>query len=136
LVAFASYESDIAPHDENDSFDVFLRDLAAGTTTAISVDSNGAFSPTENGLYGTYATGISADGRFVLMEGVALALAPNESTSPYLMDVYIRDRILAMTTRQSNDPDGIGGVGASRGSRMSSDGHLVVFASLATNLIP
>jgi len=138
LVAFATYDENVAPQDENDAFDVFLRDLAAGTTTPVSVDSQGRFSPSKysGNFIGTYATGISQDARFVLMEGAALALAPKEDGNPNITDVYVRDRALAMTTRQSNGPDGASGNWTSFGSRMSADGLHVAFVSGASDLVP
>jgi Tol biopolymer transport system component len=130
-VAFSTYDADAAGGDDNSAADVFLRDLVAGTTTIQSVDSDGQVS----GVYafGSFATAISSDTRFILMEGTALTLAANEGTP--LSDVYVRDRTLGMTTRQSNRPDGVGGNGASQGSRMSADGRFVVFTSSATDLL-
>jgi hypothetical protein len=135
LVAFTTFDSGLAPNDDNGAFDVFLRDLVAGTTTAKSVDSTGNFSAMESFIYGMRADGISSDGRFVLMEGAALELAAQERVGPGLEDVYIRDRDLAMTTRQSNDPGGNSGDAPSIAARMSADGLHVVFVSQATNLI-
>ena len=135
LVAFPSFVSDLASGDDNNAVDVFLRDLTAGTTTAISVDSAGSFSPMEYPIYGVHADGISDDGRFILMEGAALELAAHERTGRNLDDVYIRDRTLSMTTRQSDDPGGDSGDAPSMNARMSIDGLQVVFVSQATNLI-
>src|SRR5262249_34191705 len=57
------------------------------------------------------------------------------STDAGLLDVYVRDRTLAMTTRQSDDPTGSAGNDASFGSRMTPDGRQIAFVSRATNLI-
>lgn len=134
FVAFSTSQHDLFAGDDNSTFDVFLRDLVAGTTTIQSVDSDGAVSAPDSIQYdiGTFATGISADGRYVLMAGAAKTLAPDGYSCH---DIYVRDRDLSMTTRQSNGPSGHAGNGISYGSRMSADGAHVVFVSQATDLI-
>src|SRR5262249_7106535 len=74
------------------------------------------------------------DGRFVLFDSMG-RLASGDDGDRYRFDVYVRDRTLAMTTRQSNDAAGLRGDDASLGSRMTADGSRVAFASLATDLI-
>src|SRR5258708_1324057 len=62
FVVFESSASDLVPNDTNNAADVFLRDLTAGTTTLISVSTNGVSS----GNLESAAPIITPDGRFVL----------------------------------------------------------------------
>src|SRR5437016_1857191 len=62
FVVFESAANDLVPNDTNNAADVFLRDLAAGITTLISVSTNGASS----GNLESGAPIITPDGRFVL----------------------------------------------------------------------
>ena len=81
VVAFASSAADLVTGDTNGDADVFVRDLAAGTTTRVSVGPGGAqandnsFSPT-----------ISGDGRFVAFGSVATNLVPNGGPGIYVHD--------------------------------------------------
>src|SRR5262245_37962878 len=59
-VAFASSANDLVPGDHNGSFDVFVRDLMAGTTARVSVDVGGRDT---NG--NSYQAAITPDGSFV-----------------------------------------------------------------------
>ncbi len=59
FVAFQSYATNLVPDDTNGQSDTFIRDLQEGTTTRVSVDSDG------NQIDGSYDTNISGDGRFV-----------------------------------------------------------------------
>jgi Tol biopolymer transport system component len=135
LVAFPSLEVLAGSGDDNDAYDVFVRDQVLGTTTVESTDSNGKFSRSGQYGQGSWATGVSSDGKRILMDSVAVDLAANEISNPDTLDVYVRDRALAMTTRQSNDSSGSAGNRRSFGSRMTPDGSRVAFVSSATNLI-
>jgi Tol biopolymer transport system component len=137
FVAFTTQQDDLIDHDDNLTFDVFLRDRVAGTTTIQSLDSDGSISAAVSTKIdiGTFASAVSEGGRFVLMEGSAVTLAPHQETNVWVGDVYVRDRDLAMTTRESNDPNGCAGYGISFRSRMTADGSCVAFISWANNLI-
>ena len=78
-VAFTSSANDLVANDTNNAQDVFVRDLQAGTTTLVSVSTDGihpgngdSFSPT-----------ISADGRYVLFYSKASNLAAGMFGSRY-----------------------------------------------------
>jgi Tol biopolymer transport system component len=132
-IAFVTIDA-IDPADGNTGFDTYLRDLDAGTTTILSVDSSGNVPPTK--LYGgTSPRAISSDARFVLLEGDAVDLADDGGTDNYQNDVYVRDRDLAMTTRQDNDASGTAGDGWTGGSRMTPDARQIVFVSDAPSLV-
>src|SRR5205807_10324574 len=66
FVAFDSFASDLVAHDTNNGNDIFVRDLATGTTTLVTVNQAG----TDSGDRSTFSfkVGMSADGRFVAFE--------------------------------------------------------------------
>jgi archaellum component FlaF (FlaF/FlaG flagellin family) len=84
FVAFDSLASNLVPGDTNDQFDVFVRDLTAGTTTLASV--------TNDGLAANDVSGdaqISSDGRFVAFSSDASNLVPGDTNG--VRDVFVRD---------------------------------------------
>ena len=143
-IVFASAASNLAGNDTNKLSDIFLRDLAANTTTLVSVGVTGANSG--NGL--STASAISADGRWVAFESDASNLVTNDlngfPTSLKLnRDVFVRDLWSNSTTLVSVSADGLnsglawGRTPASSDSfAMTPDGRFVAFRSGGTNLIP
>ena len=146
-IVFASGASNLAGNDTNKLSDIFLRDLAANTTTLVSVDVTGSIPG--NGL--STAPTISADGRWVAFESDANDLVTNDlngfPTSLKLnRDVFVRDLWSNTTALVSVSADGLNsGVAwdwwgrvpaASDSPAMTPDGRFVAFRSGATNLIP
>ena len=72
FVAFTSYATDLVANDTNNASDIFLRDLQTGTTTLVSVSTDG--STPGNGA--SYLPAISVDGRYVLFFSQASNLVP------------------------------------------------------------
>ena len=131
-VAFHSLGNHMMPGDTGFiGGQIYVRDLAAGVTTRVSVDSLGA--PARS-LNGTYAPSISADGRFVAFQSTAANLAPGDDNSH--LDVLVHDRLTATTTRVSVSSTGASGDADSGVPQLSADGRFVAFASRATNLVP
>lgn len=127
-VAFHSSADDLVVNDDNDSVDVFLRDLAAGQTTRVSVTSGGT-----EGDDSSFVDSISRDGRFVLLTSEATNLVADDSNGA--RDVFIHDTSSGETTRVSVGTGGIqGNLGAAAGVA-SADGSLVAFSSSAENLV-
>src|SRR5262245_17168890 len=60
FVVFESWASNLVAGDTNGQSDVFVRELATGQTTRVSVSSSGA-----QGAHGVYGFAISRDGRYV-----------------------------------------------------------------------
>ena len=129
FVAFASLASDLVPGDTNNTTDVFVRDLALGTTERVSVASGGS----QSDGYSTFPA-ISADGRFVAFQSVATNLVPGDGNG--VADVFVRDRLLGTTERASVAPLGGDGDASSTMAAISADGRFVAFQSQATNLDP
>jgi hypothetical protein len=128
LVAFDSLASNLVAGDDNELFDVFVRDRFAGTTERVSVDSTGAQA---NG--GSYAPSISGDGLRVAFQSDASSLVAGD-TNQYA-DAFLRDRSTGETRRVS--VDSAGGEAARGGTleAISEDGDVVAFHSDSDDLV-
>ena len=127
-VAFTSAADNLAANDNNDVTDVFVRDLQAGTTTLVSVASDG--SQANNYSYGA---SLSSDGRYAAFYSSANNLVANDTNSNY--DIFVRDMQLGTTTLVSVALGGGVGNAGSMGAAISSDGRYVAFYSNSNNLI-
>ncbi|MCX8091079.1 MAG: hypothetical protein N3I86_09150 [Verrucomicrobiae bacterium] len=131
FVVFSSYASDLTGStDENNTRDVFLRDLLTGTTRLISVNADG----TRTGNGDSYSAGVSDSGRYVVFVSDASDLVTNDFNAE--RDVFVRDTLTGATTLVSVNAPGTRS--ANRGSYspvISPDGRLVVFVSEATDLV-
>lgn len=103
-VAFISDATDHGPPDTNGQWDVYVRDLAAATTTMVSV--NAAGTNGGNDYSGEYDLAFSPDGTKVAFESDATDLGPKDTNTcpvkptdptPPCRDVYVRD-LAANTT--------------------------------------
>jgi Tol biopolymer transport system component len=109
---------------------------SAGTapTTRVSVSTAGA-----QGNHDSFAAGISANGRFVVINSLATNLVPGDTNDRY--DVFVRDTATGATTRVSVSSSGAqaargkGAFGGSVSGGASADGRYVVFQSDASNLV-
>ena len=128
FVAFTSFANDLVPGDTNSAQDVFVRDLAAGTTTRVSVDSAG-----NQGLWSSYQPSISADGRFVSFQSDSDTLVPGD-TNGY-RDTFVHDRLTGLTERVSVDSNGAQANGWGDFSAISAGGVVVAFQSYASDLV-
>ncbi len=136
-VAFYSSASNLVSGDTNGKYDVFVHDRNTGTTTRVSMHSNG----TTQGNATSSVPSISADGRYVVFTSYATNLVTGDTNGK--QDAFVHDRNTGMTTRvsvdssgiQGNDDSGGGGAGSIQ-SFISADGRYVVFYSLASNLVP
>jgi Tol biopolymer transport system component len=113
--------------------------LAAGATTPpttarVSVSSAGA-----QGDRDTYAAGISANGRYVLLNSQARNLVRGDTNDRF--DVFVRDRTTGRTSRVSVSSSGAQAqpgrdpFGGSTEGAISANGRWVVFTSDASNLV-
>lgn len=120
---FVSDAGDLVSNDTNRLADVFVRDLVAGTTTLVSVATNGwsanRFSE---------APSISADGRWVAFQGMANNLAPNDADS-FSYDVFVRDLAAGATIFASTNFPGDSAAPSHSAPLVSPDGHYVAFQS-------
>ncbi len=128
FVAFFSDAVNLVLGDTNSMRDVFVRDIGAGTTTRISVDSSGL-----QANDGSYRPSISYEGRYVAFDSFASNLVVGDTNGK--PDVFVRDTVANTTTRVSVDSSGVQGNGNSLNPSISGDGSYVAFYSSASNLV-
>jgi hypothetical protein len=140
IVAFSSDATNLVPGDTNGSRDVFVRDLAAYTTTRVSVTSAGLEKTGASGGLGTLSPGfgngnisLNADGSIVAF-GSQAALVDADTNGT--LDIYVHNRSNGQTERVSVASDGSQATsGDSYTPHISADGRYVVFTSTAPNLV-
>jgi Tol biopolymer transport system component len=126
LVAFTSFATNLVNGDQNLSADIFVRDLVAGTTTRVSVDSNGAEADG-----GSFAPALSRDGRFVAFQSDATNLVAGDTNG--CSDVFVHDLTTGATVRASVSTAGVQGNRASSYPSICGDGSRIAFQSAAGN---
>jgi len=127
-IAYQSAATNIVPGDTNGVPDVFLYDVATGTTVRVSVDSAGT-----QGDDDCLEPALSLDGRFVAIFAYATNLVPGDTNGK--PDIFVRDVQAGTTVRASVGPGGIESDGGSRYPSISADGRYVAFESQGTNLV-
>jgi Tol biopolymer transport system component len=137
VLAFSSLATNLVAGDTNGSRDVFVRDLAAHTTTRVSVASAGVEKPGDGGKHGVAALfnndGVSLNKDGTLVAFASLAALVDADTNGN-SDIYVHNRNTGQTERISVASDGAQGIGGdSVGPQISADGRYVVFTSTATN---
>ena len=128
-VAFQSSAGNLVPHDNNGTYDIFVKDATTGTITRVSTDSSG-----NQGNRFSSSPSISADGRYVAFSSSASNLVPGDTNE--LSDIFVKDVTTGAITRVSTDGSGTQGNSVSSVSSISADGRYVVFQSSASNLVP
>jgi Tol biopolymer transport system component len=133
---FESSATDLVPGDpslaNNMAKDIYLRDVFNGTTTLVSVSTNGGFG---NGLSRTPV--MTPDGRYVAFVSAASNLVAGDANG--IPDIFVRDMQSGTTTLASPGamPTSVTPVtGGSAAPAITPDGRYVVFYSTATNLVP
>jgi Tol biopolymer transport system component len=131
FVLFESSASDLVPGDTNIAADIFLRDLATGTTLLVSANTNGGA-----GNRGSRGSVMTPDGRYVAFVSAASDLVAGDTNG--LADVFLRDLQSGTTTLVSvgamtnaSSPAG----GSSEYPDITPDGRYVAFYSTASNLV-
>jgi len=127
-LAFASGATNLVASDENGWDDIFVCDRDAGAIERVSVSSDGSESDGPS-----YSAAISADGRYVAFYSSATNLVPNDTNGQD--DIFVRDRVAAITERVSVSSAGAQSDGFSFSPAVSDSGRFVAFASAATNLV-
>jgi len=129
-VAFESYASNLGPIDTNNTVDVYVRDLVAGTTRVVSATSQQG---TVAGDRSSDNPIISSNGRYVAFESNSDNLISGDNNNTW--DVFVRDLTTNTTTLVSVAGGGTGTAnGQSAYPVMTPDGRYVAFQSLGTNL--
>jgi hypothetical protein len=130
VVGFESLSSNLVAGDTNRDYDVFVHDRATGITERVSVGSSGG-----QGNDFSYWPSLSEDGQIVGFHSKAYNLVAGD-TNGY-PDVFVHDRATGITQRVSVDSSGAEGDDDSGHDSLSisSDGQVVAFGSLASNLV-
>lgn len=125
FVAFKSFANNLTPGSS--SSDIFVRDVVNGTTVWACPMPDGS-----TPFFGANAASISDDGRFVAFNSFSpMVLGDTGAT-----DVFVRDLQSATTIRASVTYTGGQANDSSYPGKISANGQVVAFLSLATNLIP
>lgn len=90
FLAFHSAANDLVANDDNDSEDVFVRDIQTGATTLVSVNYFGSASGNNN----SYVASMSTDGRLLIFESYATDLVTNDDTNGS-GDVFVRPTLFS-----------------------------------------
>lgn len=126
LVVFSSIAPEFQAGDINRTWDVVLRDRAAGTSRVLSV---------ANGLVGnaySWTPAISADGAFVAFESGASNFVHDLNEQA---DIFVVEVATGAVERISLSTAGDEGDGPSRLPSLSADGRFVAFESEAKTLV-
>lgn len=130
-VAYQSLGSNLVPGDSNGEQDVFVRDMAAGTTSRASVSSTGI-----QANDGSYNAAISGNGRYVAFTSDASNLVFSDSNG--FRDVFLHDTDTGFTQRLS----ALGVIIITQGNEDSDNvdlsctaGCIAAFESSASNLV-
>ncbi|MBF0160093.1 MAG: PD40 domain-containing protein [Magnetococcales bacterium] len=127
-VAFRSYASNLVSGDSNNLADIFVRDTRTGTTTRVSVASDGS----QGNGNAMEAPALSADGRYVAFMSDASNLVNDDTNNA--KDIFVHDTATKTTTRVSVVGDNTQGNKDSWGApALSADGRYVAFTSLSSN---
>ncbi|MDO8945600.1 MAG: hypothetical protein Q7U88_00425 [Desulfocapsaceae bacterium] len=128
-VAFTSLATNLVDNDNNGREDVFVHNRQDGTTSRVSVHSNGT-----EGDSGSYNPSISADGQYIAFESGASNLVDSD-TNGATSDIFVHNRLTGATTIASIDSSGTQGDSGSYHASISSDGQYIAFESHASNLV-
>lgn len=136
FVLFDSQSDALVGDDQNNAFDVFVRDTAAGMTELISRRDAAVAADTGNNFSAIAANAdvVSSDGRFVVFESLATNLVPGDTNG--FQDVFIRDLQTGTNGLVSVNAFGTGSAnGPSANPSISANGRYVLFTSTAENLV-
>lgn len=126
-IVYRSLDGGLVTGDTNQTFDIFVYDVAAGTTRRVSVDSNGM-----QGSKMANRPTISADGRYAAFDTTS-SIVTGDSNSR--SDIFVHDLVTGATTRVSVKTGNLQANNHSTQASLSGDGQFVAFTSPATNLI-
>jgi len=124
FVAFESSSHDIVAGDTNSQWDVFVRDVVAGTNERVSVDSSA-----NEANDGSFNAAISADGRFVAWESDATNLVAADTNPGF--DIFVHDRQTGTTEVVSRYANGAQADAWCLNAAISGDGRFVTFYTQA-----
>lgn len=129
-VVFDSFASNlVAGGDTNGFLDIYLRDLATGTTTRISQGHDGSEANEHS-----YTPCISDDGSLIAFHSDASNLVPDD-VNGNVRDVFVHDRLSGTTRLVHRAFDGGLPYGYAENCGLSGDGRFVAYESISSNLV-
>lgn len=128
-VAFESDSDNLNPDDTDTTFDIFVRDLTAATTTLASRAVNG-----DKSNDSSFDPSLSANGDHVAFDTFATNIGDGDTDDK--QDVHVRDLSEGTTRLASVNTQGVKGDQRSTVPSISGDGSRVAFESDATNFGP
>ncbi|MEM7111118.1 MAG: Ig-like domain-containing protein [Chloroflexota bacterium] len=127
-VAFQSDATNLVANDTNARRDIFVHDRNTGTTTRVSVHSDGTESD-----HNSISARVSGDGRFVGYESSATNIVDSDTNGS--KDTFVHELPTSTTTLRSVDSSGAQGDHNSHHPSFNYDGSVISFQSRATNLV-
>ncbi len=128
LIAFETSADNFAADDTNNRNDIYFYNRGTDVVERISNTPDGL--PPNSG---SFNPSLSDDGRFVAYSSTATNILPG--TTNTFADVYVYDRVQQTTVKVTTTPDGGDPTGNSFDLKLSADGRLVSFSSLAGDLV-
>jgi len=128
FIAFDSAATNLAGKCDNGLSHIFVRDVNAGTTRCVSVNSNN-----DQANQDSHVPSISSNGQFIAFDSAATNLAGSKCNNGF-NHIFVHDRFTGTTTCVSVNSNGNEGDDNSFDASISSDGQMVAFHSSATNL--
>ncbi|MCE9594680.1 MAG: hypothetical protein K8S98_10855 [Planctomycetes bacterium] len=126
-IAFVSRSSNLCANDVNATFDVFLRDLVAGTTTLASPAPGGG--TPSSGAGGSLA--FSGDGQFVAFTSGSSDLGIPQFTN----EIFVFERATGTLSIASKSYMGVNSGGGFTRMAVSDDGRMLVFSTNSQKLV-
>ncbi len=125
-VLFQSAADNLVGRDENAATDIFLKELATGKITRLSMAGETEAND------GSYNAQFSPDGRYILFQSAASNLVGRDENTE--TDIFLKElatgAITRLSTAGATEADG-----GSADARFSPDGRFVMFESFASNLV-
>ncbi len=130
FVLFESSATNLVANDANNAQDIFVRDLVNGTTTLVSVNTNGLSGGGES-----RDPAMTPGGRYIAFTSAAADLVPGDTNA--IPDIFVRDLQSNTTTLVSVGAiPSILTIGGSEVPAITPDGRYIAYYSTATNLVP
>lgn len=127
-VAFQSMATNLVDADDDQLWDIYLRDRLKAGTELISRNLEG-----RAGSMDSQRPSLSADGRYVVFESWADDLVADDDN--FFSDVFVMDRHTGAIELASVANDGRQADDVNGGAAISADGRYVAFSSMAGNLV-
>ena len=130
-VVFQSSASNLVTADNNNSEDIFFKNIDTGATEVISRNAFGAFANADAGALSGQA--MSGDARLVVFHSPAADMIAGGAGGT--LQVYLHDRSSTTTSLISRTQTGVAANSQSDQAAISANGRHVAFRSFASNLV-